>query len=41
VEETSKQFKQTKTILETREFDFPQLKNFHNNISKFPDISDI
>ena len=41
MEETSKQFKQTKTILETREFDFPQLKNFHNNISKFPDISDI
>lgn len=41
MEEKSKQFQQTKSILETREFDFPQLKNFHNNISKFPDISDI
>lgn len=40
MEETSKQFKQTKLILETREFDFPQLKNFHNNISNFPDLSD-
>ena len=40
MEETSIKFKQTKTILETREFDFPQLKNFHNNISKFPDITE-
>ena len=38
--DVSKQFKQTKAILETREFDFPQLKNFYNNISNSQDISE-
>ena len=40
MEETSKEFKQTKLILETKEFNFTQLKNFFNNISKSSVISD-
>ena len=40
MEDVSKQFKKTKAILETREFDFPQLKNFYNNISNSQDISE-